>query len=125
LAMTASFFIILIGIVEKWSPIGSTRHCGHQYAYCANPGWLRWWRNEWNDDWQGKPEYWEKTCPSAASSTTDATCCSNANPGRCGGKPATNRLSYGGLWPLPYMKLFIYLSTVGRCLVWDTGIVIK
>jgi hypothetical protein len=23
-----------------WSPIGSTRHCGHLYAYCANPGGL-------------------------------------------------------------------------------------
>jgi hypothetical protein len=36
----------------------------------------------------------EKTCPSAALSTTNPTCCPDANPGRRGGKPATNRLSY-------------------------------
>jgi hypothetical protein len=36
----------------------------------------------------------EKSCPSAALSTTNPTCCPDANPGRRGGKPATNRLSY-------------------------------
>jgi hypothetical protein len=35
-----------------------------------------------------------KPCPSAALSTTNPTCCPDANPGRRGGKPATNRLSY-------------------------------
>jgi hypothetical protein len=63
-------------------------------AYCASPGWLWWWRNRWNN-WQGKPNYSEKTCPSAALSTTNPTCCPYANPGRRGGKPASNRLSYG------------------------------
>jgi hypothetical protein len=61
-------------------------------AYCASPGWLWWWRNLWND-WQGKLS--EKTCPSAALSATNPTCCPDANPGRRGGKPASNRLSYG------------------------------
>jgi hypothetical protein len=42
----------------------------------------------------GKPMYSEKTCSNAALSTTNPTCCSDANPGRRGGKPATNRLSY-------------------------------
>jgi hypothetical protein len=32
---------------------------------------------------------------SAALSTTNPTCCPEANPGRRGGKPATNHLSYG------------------------------
>jgi hypothetical protein len=32
-----------------------------------------------------------KTCPSAALSTTDPTCCPYANPGSRGGKPASNR----------------------------------
>jgi hypothetical protein len=36
-----------------------------------------------------------KPSPSAALSTTNPTCCPDANPGRRGGKPATNRLSYG------------------------------
>jgi hypothetical protein len=63
-------------------------------AYCASPGRLWWWRNWWND-WQGKPKYSKKTFPSAALSTTNPTCCPNANPGRHSGKSATNRLSYG------------------------------
>jgi hypothetical protein len=65
-------------------------------AYCVCPGWLWWWRIWWNEDWQGKPKFSEKTCPSGTLSTTNPTwpdpC---ANPGRRGGKPATNRLSYG------------------------------
>jgi hypothetical protein len=44
---------------------------------------------------RGKPKYSEKTCPSAALSTTNPTCSPDANPGRRGGKPASNRLSYG------------------------------
>jgi hypothetical protein len=83
----------LIGM-GGWSPIGSTRHCGHQYAYCGSPCWLWWWGNWWND-WQGKPKYSEKNCPCAALSTTNPTCCPDANPGRRDGKPATKRFSYG------------------------------
>jgi hypothetical protein len=38
----------------------------------------------------------EETCPSAILSTTNPTWPDmGANPGRSGGKPATNRLSYG------------------------------
>jgi hypothetical protein len=36
-----------------------------------------------------------KTCPNATLSTQNPTCCPDANPGRRGGKPTTNRLSYG------------------------------
>jgi hypothetical protein len=67
-------------------------------AYCASLGWQwRWlWGSRWNVDWQGKPKYSEKTCPSATFSTTNATWLDpGLNPGRRGGKPATNRLSYG------------------------------
>jgi hypothetical protein len=64
-------------------------------AYCICPGWLWWWRIWWNEDWQGKPKFLEKTCPSATLSTTNPTWPDpGANPGRRGGKPATNRLSY-------------------------------
>jgi hypothetical protein len=33
--------------------------------------------------------------PNVPLSTTNPKCCPDANPGRRGGKPATNRLSYG------------------------------
>jgi hypothetical protein len=43
-----------------------------------------------------KPKYSEKTCPSATLSTTNSTWVDpGLNPGRRGGKPATNCLSYG------------------------------
>jgi hypothetical protein len=56
----------------------------------------RWWL--WSSRcsaWQGKQKYWEKTCPSAALSTTNPIPDLGSNPVRRGGMPATNRLSYG------------------------------
>jgi hypothetical protein len=50
---------------------------------------------KWGERLAGKLEYSEKSWPSAALSTTNPTCCPDANPGCRGGKPATNRLSYG------------------------------
>jgi hypothetical protein len=66
-------------------------------AYYTCPGWLWWWwRIWWNEDWRRKPKYWEKPFPSATLSTTNPTWPDpGSNPGRRGGKPATNRLSYG------------------------------
>jgi hypothetical protein len=63
-------------------------------TYRTCPWWL-WWRIFfWNENWQGKPKYSEKTCPSSTLSTTNLTCQILART-RAGGKPATNRLSYG------------------------------
>jgi hypothetical protein len=53
----------------------------------------------WNEDWQGKPKYSEKNCPSATLSTIDRIWPEpGLNPGRRGRKPATNRLSYGAAY---------------------------
>jgi hypothetical protein len=50
----------------------------------------------WNEDWQGKPKYSEKTYSSAILSTINPTWPDpGSNPGRRSGKLATNRLSYG------------------------------
>jgi hypothetical protein len=44
----------------------------------------------WNENWQGKPKYSEKTCPSATLSTTNPTRPDlGSNAGRRGGKPVT------------------------------------
>jgi hypothetical protein len=54
------------------------------------------WSSRWNENWQGKPKYSGKTCPSATLSTTNPKWPDpGSNPCRCGGKAATNRLSYG------------------------------
>jgi hypothetical protein len=57
--------------------------------------WWRLWSSRWNVNWQGKPTYSEKTCPSATLSTTNPTWPDlGSNPGH-GGKPATNCLGHG------------------------------
>jgi hypothetical protein len=85
-------FFIISGV--GLSPLGTAATSGLLYK-C--PGWLWWWIIWWNEDWQGKPKYSEKTCPSATLSTTNPTL-PGSNPGHRGGKPATNRLSYGAAW---------------------------
>jgi hypothetical protein len=46
--------------------------------------------------WQGKPKYSEETCPGATLSTTKSHMMTRSRTlDRSGGKPATNRLSYG------------------------------
>jgi hypothetical protein len=50
-----------------------------------NDRW-RMWSSRWKENWQGKPKYSEKTCPSATLSTTNPTWPDlGSNPGRCGG----------------------------------------
>jgi hypothetical protein len=52
--------------------------------------------SQWNEHWQGTPKYSETTCPSATLCTTNPTWPDRgSNSCRRGGKPATNRLSYG------------------------------
>jgi hypothetical protein len=73
-------------------------YCGHYWPIVSAPDdrWWWLWRNWWNKDWQGKPKYSKKTFPSATLSTTNPTWHHpDLNTGRRGGKPVTNRLSYG------------------------------
>jgi hypothetical protein len=81
----------------RWGETESTWYVGHCWPIVPAPDdrwWL--WSNWWNEDWQEKSKYSEKTCPSATLSTTNPTWPDlGSNPGHRGGKPATNRLSYG------------------------------
>jgi hypothetical protein len=69
----------------------------------------RWWMwsSLWNENLQGKLKYSENTCPNATLSTTNPTWPDpGSNPGRRGGKLATNRLSYGmALWESKWQKV--------------------
>jgi hypothetical protein len=87
---------------------GSGTYYSHFWPIVPAPddswGWL--WSNWWNEDWQGKPKYSEKTCPSAILSTTKPTWPDpRSNPGRRVGNPATNRLSYGAAKTSPLLHL--------------------
>jgi hypothetical protein len=58
----------------------------------------RWrvWSGQWNENWEDKPKYSEKTCPSATLSTTNPTWLDlGSNQSRPDGNPVTNGLSYG------------------------------
>jgi hypothetical protein len=89
-------FFHLVGGGVRLGPLGTA---ATDWPIVACPGWLWWWRIWWNEDWQGRPKYSEKTRPL---STTNPTCPDpGSNPGRRGGKPATNRLSYGAASSLP------------------------
>jgi hypothetical protein len=96
------------------------------WSIVACPGVLWWWRIWWNEDWQGKPKYSEKTFLSATLSTTDPTWPDpGSSPGRLGEKPATNRLSYGAArtyiytltsLPICLLSLSLFLSSSVSCL---------
>jgi hypothetical protein len=100
----------------------SPLYCGHFWPIVPAPddrwGWL--WSSWWNEDWQGKPKYSEKTCPSATLSTNPTWPDPGSNPGRRGGKPATNRLSYSAtlLWDLlvPNNDRLLHLSCIWAAL---------
>jgi hypothetical protein len=110
----SSCLFFLICIVGGGVQTGSTRHVGHLLAYCTCPGWLWGWRILWNE-WQGKPKYSEKTCPGATLSTTNPTWPDpGLNPGRRGGKPVTNRFSYGVAFPLSCSKLFMGMAFISN-----------
>jgi hypothetical protein len=63
----AAFHILIINYTQKYKHFFYLWGC--DFWYCGHywPTDRRWWlwRNWWNEDWQGKPKYSEKTCPSA------------------------------------------------------------
>jgi hypothetical protein len=90
----------IMDVGEMWdkygvrlSPLGTS---GANWPIVPAPEDKWWmWSSWWNENWQGKPKYSEKTCPSAILSTTNPTWPDLSwNPGHRCGKPATNRLSY-------------------------------
>jgi hypothetical protein len=67
----------------------------------------RWWMwsGRWNENWQGKPKYSEKTCLSTTLSTTNSIWAYlGSNPGRRRGKPAAKRLRHGTADKRPWLN---------------------
>jgi hypothetical protein len=72
--------------VEGGVQLGPLGTAAIDWPIVACPGWLWWWRIWWNEDWQRKPKYSEKTRPSATLSTKNPTWIDlGSNPGRRGG----------------------------------------
>jgi hypothetical protein len=66
---------------------GTTVQVWHELAYCTCTGWMWEWTIPWNENWQGKQKYSEKTCPSANLSIINPTWPDpGSNPGRRGRK---------------------------------------
>jgi hypothetical protein len=86
LHLLSSFLFVSWGGV-RLSPLGTSANIWSIVSAPDDRLWV--WSSRWNENWQGKPKYSEKTCPSATLSTT--------NPiwPDLGSNPATNRLSYG------------------------------
>jgi hypothetical protein len=65
--LNIDFFKYLGGV--RLSPLGTS---ATNWPIVPAPGdrWWWVWSSRWNENWQGKPKYWEKTCPSATLSTT-------------------------------------------------------
>jgi hypothetical protein len=98
LGLGASYYKLLWRIFSFNQRGGTLRTAATYWPIVSAPDdrWWWLWRNWWNEDWQGKPKYSEKTCPNVTLSTTNPTCLDpGLNPGRRGGKPATNHLNYG------------------------------
>jgi hypothetical protein len=93
-------------------------------VYCTSPKWWRWmWSNWWIEDWQEKPKYCDKTCPSATLSITNPTWYDpGSNPGLRGGKPATNRLSYGKASNSHLTEIYLWLYN--PCVPWPRNFLI-
>jgi hypothetical protein len=72
----------------RLSPLGTSATNG-PIVPAPDDRWV--WSIWWNENWQGKQKYSEKTCPSATLSTTNPTCPElQSNPDRRGGKLTTN-----------------------------------
>jgi hypothetical protein len=64
---TFFFFLSFLG----WGETESTWYVGHYWPIVPAPDdrWWWMWSSRWNENWQGKPKYSEKTCPSSTIST--------------------------------------------------------
>jgi hypothetical protein len=68
-----NFFFLVSWRGVRRSPLG-TLATVWPIVPAPDDWWWWWvWSSRWNENWQGKPTYSEKTCPSPTLSTTNPT----------------------------------------------------
>jgi hypothetical protein len=89
------FVSFLVSLGGVWlSPLG-TWATNWPIVPDRHDRWCWMWSSQWNENWQGKQKYSEKTYLNATLPTTNPTWLDlGSNPGRRVRKQATNRLSY-------------------------------
>jgi hypothetical protein len=99
----------------RLSPLG-TAATVWSIAPVPDDWWWWLWSSWWNENLEGKPRCSEETCRSATLSTTNLTGPDlGLNPAPRGGKPGTNRLSYGRVDFFTYtcIALLVFYSSQG------------
>jgi hypothetical protein len=66
-----TLFYVFWGAV-RLSPFG-TSATNWPVVPVPDDRWWWMWRSRWNENWQGKPKFSDKICPSATLSTTNVT----------------------------------------------------
>jgi hypothetical protein len=106
------FYFLLFVVGWDWV----SWYCGNYWPTVPAPDDRWYWRNWWNKDWQGKPKYSEKACPSATLFTTSPTWLDpGLNSGRRGGKPATNCLTYGAASHITLLRKCFTSTLFPKC----------
>jgi hypothetical protein len=72
---TCYLHLVFFFSFSGWGETESTWYVGQCFPIVPAPDdrWWSLWSSWWNEGWQGKPKYSEKTCPSATLSTTNPT----------------------------------------------------
>jgi hypothetical protein len=68
------FFFFFFLVSWDWVRLSALATSATNWSIVTAPDDRWWvWSSRWNENWQGKPKYLEKTCPSATLSTTNPT----------------------------------------------------
>jgi hypothetical protein len=102
----------------RLSPLG-TPATVWPLVLASDDRWWWLWSSRWNEKWQGKPKYSEKTCPISTLSTTNPTWLDPCSRYRCGGWRGQVAERNGGLFTThaPSAAAGIHCS-VSPCVCW-------
>jgi hypothetical protein len=114
-------FLSFLGSGMRLSPLG-TSATNWSIVPAPDDRWWWLWSSWWDQNWQGKLKYLEKTCPSATLSTTDLTWPDlGSNRGRRSGNMAIKRLSYGTAICIISSHFFEFTQKTRQTWIWSVA----